>query len=101
MQNLPWCSGPWVPLVHDNAWSHVARLCRQFLNYESIDTIDWCSCSKTRIQLRTVKELTYAVIQVWEEFPKDAVSSGASLDVVGHACRHMGAKTLLTYIMSF
>ncbi|KAI4874306.1 hypothetical protein NFI96_001220 [Prochilodus magdalenae] len=33
--------GPGFLLVHNNAWPHVARVCRQFLENEGIDTIDW------------------------------------------------------------
>ena len=37
--------GPGFLLVHDNARPHVARVCRQFLEDEGIDTIDWPPCS--------------------------------------------------------
>ncbi|KAI4895582.1 hypothetical protein NFI96_015674 [Prochilodus magdalenae] len=33
--------GPGFLLVHNNAWPPVARVCRQFLENEGIDTIDW------------------------------------------------------------
>ncbi|KAI4891182.1 hypothetical protein NFI96_000456 [Prochilodus magdalenae] len=33
--------GPGFLLVHNNARPHVARVCRQFLENEGIDTIDW------------------------------------------------------------
>jgi len=33
--------GPGFLLVHDNALPHVARVCRQFLEDEGIDTIEW------------------------------------------------------------
>ncbi|KAI4900119.1 hypothetical protein NFI96_024379 [Prochilodus magdalenae] len=33
--------GPGFLLVHNSAWPHVARVCRQFLENEGIDTIDW------------------------------------------------------------
>ncbi|KAI4872674.1 hypothetical protein NFI96_002525, partial [Prochilodus magdalenae] len=33
--------GPGFLLVHNNAQPHVARVCRQFLENEGIDTIDW------------------------------------------------------------
>ncbi|KAI4890921.1 hypothetical protein NFI96_007190 [Prochilodus magdalenae] len=33
--------GPGFLLVHNNARPHVARVCRQFLKNEGIDTIDW------------------------------------------------------------
>jgi len=33
--------GPGFILVHDNAHPHVVRICRQFLEDEGIDTIEW------------------------------------------------------------
>ncbi|KAI4891845.1 hypothetical protein NFI96_029011 [Prochilodus magdalenae] len=33
--------GPGFLLVHNNARPHVARVCRQFLENEGIDTMDW------------------------------------------------------------
>ncbi|KAI4904836.1 hypothetical protein NFI96_002911 [Prochilodus magdalenae] len=33
--------GPGLLLVHNNARPHVARVCRQFLENEGIDNIDW------------------------------------------------------------
>ncbi len=33
--------GPGFLLVHDNARPHVVRACRQFLEDEGIDTIEW------------------------------------------------------------
>ncbi len=36
---------PGFLLVHDNARPHVARVCRQFLEDEGIDTIKWPRCS--------------------------------------------------------
>ncbi|KAI4873226.1 hypothetical protein NFI96_028181 [Prochilodus magdalenae] len=33
--------GPGFLLVHNNAGPHAARVCRQFLESEGIDTIDW------------------------------------------------------------
>ncbi|KAI4895705.1 hypothetical protein NFI96_019616, partial [Prochilodus magdalenae] len=33
--------GPGFLLVHDNAWPHVVRVCRQFLENQGTDTIDW------------------------------------------------------------
>ena len=95
-----WCSGPWVPpgavgpgflLVQDNARPHVARVCRQFLDDEGIDAIDWPSRSpdlnpiehlwdvmyrcirRRQVPPQTVQELTDALIQVWEEIPQDTI----------------------------
>ncbi len=38
-------AGPGFLLVHDNAWPHVARVCRQFPDDKGIDAIDWPSLS--------------------------------------------------------
>ncbi len=38
--------GPGFLLMHDNTQPHVARVCRQFLEDEGIDTIEW---SHTRL----------------------------------------------------
>lgn len=35
--------GPGFLLVRGNTWPHVARVCRQFIEYEGIDAIDWLS----------------------------------------------------------
>ena len=37
--------GPGFLLIHDNARRHVARLCRQYLEDEGFDTIEWSSRS--------------------------------------------------------
>ena len=37
--------GPGFLLMHDNAQPHVARVCRQYLEDEGIDTIEWPSRS--------------------------------------------------------
>ncbi|KAJ8375922.1 hypothetical protein SKAU_G00065020 [Synaphobranchus kaupii] len=82
---------PGFLLVQDNAWPHVARVCRQFLDEEGIDAIDWPSrspdlntidhlwdvmyrCIRCRqVPPQTVQELTDALIQVWEEIPQDTI----------------------------
>eukprot|EP00064_Thunnus_orientalis_P024358 superscaffoldBa00010320_g24647 len=83
--------GPGFLLVKDNARPHVARACRQFLDDEGIDAIDWPSRfpdlnpSKhlwdvmyqrircCQVPLQTVQELPDALIQVWEEIPHDTI----------------------------
>ncbi|KAJ8345374.1 hypothetical protein SKAU_G00295670 [Synaphobranchus kaupii] len=75
----------------DNARPHVARVCRQFLDDEGIDAIDWPSRSpelnpiehirdvmsrcirRRQVAPQTVQELTDALIQVWEEIPQDTI----------------------------
>lgn len=37
--------GPGLLLMPDNAWHHVARVCRQYLKDEAIDTFEWPSRS--------------------------------------------------------
>ena len=83
--------GPGFLLVQDNARPHVARVCRQFLDDEGIDAIDWPSRSpdlnpiehlwdvmyrcirRRQVPPQTVQELTDALIQVWEEIPQDTI----------------------------
>ena len=83
--------GPGFLLVQDNARPHVARVCRQFLDDEGIDAIDWPSrspdlnpienlwnimylCIRHRqVAPQTVQELTDALILVWEEIPQDTI----------------------------
>ncbi|KAI4904895.1 hypothetical protein NFI96_009961 [Prochilodus magdalenae] len=83
--------GPGFLLVHNNAWPHVARVCRQFLENEGIDTIDWPTSSpdlnpiehpwdimfrsirRHQVPLQTVQELSDALVQIWEEIPQDTI----------------------------
>ncbi|KAI4883578.1 hypothetical protein NFI96_009970, partial [Prochilodus magdalenae] len=78
-------------LVHNNAQAHVARVCRQFLENEGIDTIDWPTGSpdlnpiehfwdimfrsirRHQVALQTVQELSDALVQIWEEIPQDII----------------------------
>ena len=87
----PGAVGPGFLLVQDNARPHVARVCRQFLDDEGIDAIDWPSRSpdlnpiehlwdvmyrcirRRQVPPQTVQELTDALIQVWEEIPQDTI----------------------------
>ncbi|KAI4874218.1 hypothetical protein NFI96_005717 [Prochilodus magdalenae] len=83
--------GPGFLLVHNNARPHVARVCRQFLENEGIDTIDWPTGSpdlnpiehlwdivfrsirRHQVALQTVQELSDALVQIWEEIPQDTI----------------------------
>ncbi|KAI4894176.1 hypothetical protein NFI96_002720 [Prochilodus magdalenae] len=83
--------GPGFLLVHNNAWPHVARVCRQFLENEGIDTIDWPigspdlnpiehlwditfrSIRRHQVALQTVQELSHALVQIWEGIPQDTI----------------------------
>uniref|UniRef100_A0A674M9I2 Tc1-like transposase DDE domain-containing protein n=1 Tax=Takifugu rubripes TaxID=31033 RepID=A0A674M9I2_TAKRU len=83
--------GPGFLLVHDNARPHVARVCRQFLEDEGIDTIDWPprsvdlnpiehlwdimfrSIRHCQVDPQTVRELSDALVQIWEEIPLDPI----------------------------
>ncbi|KAI4876915.1 hypothetical protein NFI96_030225 [Prochilodus magdalenae] len=83
-QTLRWCSG-------SNAWPHVARVCRQFLENKGINTIDWPtglpdltpierrwdimfrSIRRHQVALQTVQELSDALVQIWEEIPQDTI----------------------------
>ncbi|KAI4887462.1 hypothetical protein NFI96_020380, partial [Prochilodus magdalenae] len=83
--------GPGFLLVHNNARPHVARVCRQFLENEGIDTIDWPtglpdlnpiehlwdimfrSIRRQQVALQTVQELSDALVQIWEKIPQDTI----------------------------
>ncbi|KAI4886441.1 hypothetical protein NFI96_004134 [Prochilodus magdalenae] len=79
--------GPGFLLVHNNAQPHVARVCRQVLENEEIDTIDWPTGSpdlnpiehlwdimfrsirRHQVALQTVQELSDALVQI----PQDTI----------------------------
>uniref|UniRef100_A0A1A8QL64 Tc1-like transposase DDE domain-containing protein n=1 Tax=Nothobranchius rachovii TaxID=451742 RepID=A0A1A8QL64_9TELE len=83
--------GPGFLLMHDNAWPHVARVCRQHLEDEGIETIEWPSRSpylnpiehlwdimfwstrRRQVARQTVQELRDALTQIWEEMPQDTI----------------------------
>ncbi len=83
--------GPGFLLVHDNTRPHVARVCRQFLEDEGIDTIEWPPRSPDlnpiehpwdimfqsiwcrQVAPETVQELNDALVQIWEEIPQDTI----------------------------
>ncbi|KAI4903486.1 hypothetical protein NFI96_009665, partial [Prochilodus magdalenae] len=83
--------GPGFLLVQNNARPHVARVCRQFLENEGIDTMDWPTGSpdlnpiehlwdimfrsirRHQVALQTVQELSDALVQIWEEIPQDTI----------------------------
>ncbi|KAG2456868.1 TCB2 transposase, partial [Polypterus senegalus] len=83
--------GPGFLLVHNNARPHVARVCRQFLEDEGIDTIDWPprssdlnpiehlwdimfrSIRRRQVAPQTVQELSDALVQIWEDIPQDTI----------------------------
>ncbi len=85
--------GPGFLLVHDNARLHVARVCRQFLEDEGIDTIEspprspdlnpiehlwdimFRSIRRRQVAPQTVQELSDALVQIWEEIPQDTIRS--------------------------
>ncbi|KAI4881786.1 hypothetical protein NFI96_011480 [Prochilodus magdalenae] len=80
--------GPGFLLVHNNAQPHVAKVCRQFMENEGIDTIDWStgfpdlnplqhlwdimfrSIRCHQVAFQTVQELSDALVQIWEEIPR-------------------------------
>ena len=83
--------GPGFLLMHDNARPHVARVCRQYLEDEGIDTIEWPSRSPDlnpiehlwdimfrsircrQVAPQTLQELTDALRQTWEDIPQDTI----------------------------
>ena len=83
--------GPGFLPMHDNARPHVARVCRQYLEDEGIDTIEWPSRSpdlnpiehlwdimfrsirRRQVAPQTLQELTDALRQIWEDIPQDTI----------------------------
>ncbi|CAJ0967223.1 unnamed protein product [Ranitomeya imitator] len=75
----------------DNARSHVAGVCQQFLQDEGIAAMDWAAHSpdlnpiehiwdimshtihQRHIAPQTVQELADALVQVWEEIPQETI----------------------------
>ncbi|KAI4887416.1 hypothetical protein NFI96_018878, partial [Prochilodus magdalenae] len=65
--------GPGFLLVHNNARPHVARVCRQFLENEGIDTIDWPTGSPDLnpiellwdIPFRSIRGHQVALVMTW------------------------------------
>uniref|UniRef100_A0A3B3C2I8 Ig-like domain-containing protein n=1 Tax=Oryzias melastigma TaxID=30732 RepID=A0A3B3C2I8_ORYME len=84
-------SCPGFLLMHDNARPHVARVCRQYLEDEGIETIEWPSRSPDlnpiehlwdimfgsircrQVAPQTVQQLRDALTQIWEEMPQDTI----------------------------
>ncbi|KAI4874379.1 hypothetical protein NFI96_001116 [Prochilodus magdalenae] len=82
---------PGFLLVHNNARPPVAGVCRQFLENEGIDSIDWPPGSpdlnpieplwdimfrairRHQVALQAVQELSDALVQIWEEIPQDTI----------------------------
>lgn len=83
--------GPGFLLMHDNARPHVARVCRQYLEDEGIETIEWPSwypdlnpiehlwdikfrsIRRRQVAPQTVQQLRDALTQIWEEMPQDTI----------------------------
>ncbi len=83
--------GPGFLLVHDNGRPHVARVCRQFLEDEGIDTIECPTRSpdlnpiehlwdimfrfirSRQVAPQTVQEINDALVQIWEEIRQDTI----------------------------
>lgn len=99
--------GPRLLLVHNNACPHVARVCREFLESETIDTTDWPPHSSDlnqkntsgtlcfqphQVAPHTVQELSDALVQIWSSsVPQDIICHLIrSPDIVRQAC---GANT--------
>lgn len=83
--------GPGFLLVHNNARTHVARVCGQFFEDGGIDTIEWPprspdlnpmehiwdiifrSIRHHQVAPQTVQELSDALVQIWEEITQDSI----------------------------
>lgn len=54
---------PWAfLLVQDNAWPHVARVCKQFLHDEGTDAIFWALCSPDLNSIKNLWDTGYRCI---------------------------------------
>ena len=68
--------------MHDNAWSHVARICRQFLNRNNVNILPWPAVSPdmnaiehswdylsrtvgARGNVQNLRDLENALVQEW------------------------------------
>ena len=77
--------GPTI-LMHDNARSHVARICRQFLNRNNVNVLPWPAVSsdmnpiehiwdylgrkvRARRNVHNLRDLENALIQEWNNIP--------------------------------
>uniref|UniRef100_A0AAZ3QUN9 Tc1-like transposase DDE domain-containing protein n=1 Tax=Oncorhynchus tshawytscha TaxID=74940 RepID=A0AAZ3QUN9_ONCTS len=83
--------GPRFLLMQNNARSHVAGVCQQFLQEKGIDAMDWPTRSpalnpiehiwdvmsrsihQRHVAPQTVQELVDALVQVWEEIPQETI----------------------------
>jgi hypothetical protein len=109
---------PGFLMVHDNAWPHVARVYRQFLEDEGIDTIEWPprspdinpiehlwdimfhSIRHHQVAPQTVQELSDALVQIWEEIPQDTIHLEHALMLSGMYTSTWGPYKLLSTILS-
>lgn len=83
--------GPGFLLMHDNTRPHVARVCRQYMEDEGIETIEWPSRSpdlnpiehlwnimfrsirRRQVAPQTAQQLRDALTHIWEEMPQDTI----------------------------
>jgi len=74
--------GPRFLLVQDNGLPHMARVCRQFLKDEGIDTTEGPLHSPDLNPIehlrdtsgpQTVQELSDALVQIWEKIPQGTI----------------------------
>ncbi|KAK3553499.1 hypothetical protein QTP70_004180 [Hemibagrus guttatus] len=82
--------GPGFLLVHNNARPHVMRVCRQFLEDEGIDTIEWPQYVPDLNLMEHLWDIMFRpirchqvapqsvqehndLVQIWEEVPQDTI----------------------------
>ena len=89
---------------HDNAWSHVARICTQFLEAENVPVLPWpahspdmspiehvCDTLDRRVRQRVpvpanIQQLLTAIEEEWDNIPQATITTWTTLSKVDVAC---------------
>ena len=103
---LPFVNAHNLTFQHDNARPHVARVCRDFLNQNNVQVLNWPLCSpdlspiehlwdaldrrvRNRVNVpNNVAQLQLALIQEWNNIPQRTIDN-----LVGSMVRRVRAAT--------